>query len=111
MRMLAQNDPLEWTHRIGGLPHDDDRSPSDAKVIREKVGETAPPAAHVSYATHCGRPCVGAASPLPHRRHQRLPRVLGEQQQPQRSEHLDVRQRQLDPSIASRSRGLGGIVW
>ena len=26
MRMLAQNDPLEWTRRIGRLPHDDART-------------------------------------------------------------------------------------
>ena len=108
--MLAQNDPLEWTHRIGGLPHDDDRSPSDAKVIREKVGETAPPAAHVSYATHCGRPCVGAASPHPHGRRQRLPRVLGEQQQPHRGEHLGEREREGTERIFSGSRGLGHVV-
>jgi hypothetical protein len=58
----------------------------------------------------CGGPHLGAASPHPHGRRQRLPRVLGEQQQPQLGEHLDVRERQLDKSIASRSRGLGGIV-
>ena len=26
MRMLAQNDPLEWMRRIGRLPHDDART-------------------------------------------------------------------------------------
>ena len=26
IRTLAQNDPLEWTPRIGGLPHDDART-------------------------------------------------------------------------------------
>ena len=33
-----------------------------------------------------------------------------EQQQPQRGEHLDEVERQLDYGFASRSRGLGGIV-
>jgi hypothetical protein len=39
------------------------RRRADPQVTRENVGATPPPAAHASYATHCGRPCVGAASP------------------------------------------------
>ena len=76
----------------------------------KNVGATPPPAAHGPTVACCGRPHLGAASPHPHGRRQRLPRVLGEQQQPQRGEHLDEVERQLDYGFASRSRGLGGIV-
>ena len=105
--VLAQNDALEYTRRIGRLPHDDARTHkslekmSAVRRLRLLTRPTRPTAAAQR---------VGAASPHPHGRRQRLPRVLGEQQQPQRGEHLDVRERQVDQSIASRSRGLGGIV-
>ena len=93
MRMLAQNDPLEWTRRIGGLPHDDARtqkSLEERSATRRLRLPTAPPWPTV--AAHALAPPLR----LPHRRRQRLPRVLGEQQQPQRSEHLDEVERQLD---------------
>ena len=105
--VLAQNDALEYTRRIGRLPHDDARTHkslekmSAVRCLRLLTRPTRPTAAAQR---------VGAASPHPHGRRQRLPRVLGEQQHQQRGEHLDVRERQLDQSIASRSRGLGGIV-
>ena len=53
---------------------------------------------------------VGAASPHPHGRRQRLPRVLGEQQQPHRGEHLGEREREGTERIFSGSRGLGQVV-
>jgi hypothetical protein len=105
--VLAQNDALEYTRRIGRLPHDDARTHkslekmSAVRRLRLLTRPTRPTAAAQR---------VGAASPHPHGRRQRLPRVLGEQQHQQRGEHLDVRERQVDQSIASRSRGLGGIV-
>ena len=86
------------------------RRRADPQVTRENVGATPPPAAHGPTVACCGGRHLGAASPHPHGRRQRLPRVLGEQQQQQRGEHLDVRERQLDKRIASRSRGFGGIV-
>ena len=46
MRMLAQNDPLEWTRRIGGLPHDDARthkSLEKSSATRRLRLPTAPP--------------------------------------------------------------------
>ena len=107
MRVLAQNDSLEWTRRIGGLPHDDARTHkslekmSAVRRLRLLTRPTRPTAAAQR---------VGAASPHPHGRRQRLPRVLGEQQQPHRGEHLGEREREGTERIFSGSRGLGQVV-
>ena len=79
-------------------------------MTRENVGATPPPAAYGSTLACCGGPHLGDASAHPHGRRQRLPRVLSEQQQQQRGEHLGADDRQLDHGFASGSRGLGGIV-
>ena len=67
MRMLTQNDPLEWTRRIGRLPHDDART--------HKSLEKMSAVRRLRLLTRPTRP-TAAASSHSHRHCQRLPHIL-----------------------------------
>ena len=106
MRMLAQNDPLEWMRRIGRLPHDDART-------RKSLEKMSAPR-RLQLPMRPTRPTAAAHALAPplritHGRRQRLPRILGEQQQHHRGEHLGVHEREVTQRISSGSRGLGQV--
>ena len=105
--VLAQNDALEYTRRIGRLPHDDARTHKSLEKMsapRRLRLPTAPP-----------WPAAAAHTLAPRLRIRTAAASASRASSASSSSRSAVStwtsvERQLDHGFASRSRGLGGIV-